>query len=86
MRLPATETADWLVSIQDAEGGFFNFQKPDGSFVPLQSGNVNFYASMALWMFGEVYGGAPRLFARPRNCSSTSSPATSSAVPPTALP
>jgi len=51
----AKRTADWLTAIQDEKGGFFNFQKPDGSFLPMQSGNVNFYASMALWIYNEVY-------------------------------
>jgi hypothetical protein len=51
----AEQTARWLVSAQDEAGGFFNFQRPDGSFHPLQSGNVNYYASMALWYFDRVY-------------------------------
>ncbi len=59
-------TADWLVTIQDENGGFFNFQKPDGSFLDLQSGNVNFYISMALWIFNEVYGESKvKLFTKP---------------------
>jgi len=51
----ARQTADYLISIQDEKGGFYNFQKPDGKFLPLQSGNVNFYVSMALWIYNEVY-------------------------------
>ena len=51
----AKKTADWILSVQDDKGGFYNFQKPDGATLPLQSGNVNFYASMALWLYNEVY-------------------------------
>jgi hypothetical protein len=56
LRPAATAVADYLVSVQDGSGGFFNFRAPDGTFHALQSGNVNFYASMALWFFSEVYG------------------------------
>ena len=62
LRDQARQIADWLVSIQDAKGGFLNFCRPDGSFHPLQSGNVNYYASLALWLFSEVYGDGPRFF------------------------
>ena len=56
-------TDDWILSVQDKYGGFANFQEPDGKLLPLQSGNVNFYASMALWLFNEVYNdGSNRLF------------------------
>lgn len=65
LRAPAAQVADYLRSVQDARGGFFNFQNTDGTFRPLQSGNVNFYVSMALWLFGEVYGGGPWLITRP---------------------
>ncbi len=51
----AEQTANWLLSIQDDAGGFRNFQRPDGSFHRLQSGNVNYYASLALWCFNRVY-------------------------------
>ena len=62
-RTKAKRVADWILTVQDESGGFYNFQKPDGSFRPLQSGNVNFYASMALWLFNEVYnGGRLKLF------------------------
>ncbi|MBI5413954.1 hypothetical protein HZA38_00355 [Candidatus Peregrinibacteria bacterium] len=61
----AQEIADWLVTVQDDKGGFYNFQNPDGSFHPLQSGNVNFYGSMALWIYNEVYdGGKIQLFTK----------------------
>jgi len=51
----AKQTADYLISMQDKKGGFYNFQKPNGKFLPLQSGNVNYYVSMALWVYNEVY-------------------------------
>lgn len=61
----AKQTADWILSVQDEKGGFYNFQKPDGTTLPLQSGNVNFYASMALWLYSEVYGnGTVKLFSK----------------------
>ncbi len=61
----AKQTADWILSVQDEKGGFYNFQKPDGTTLPLQSGNVNFYASMALWIYNEVYeNGSVNLFLR----------------------
>lgn len=59
----AKAVADWILTTQDDSGGFCNFLKPDGHAMPLQSGNVNFYASMALWLFNEVYSNARiRLF------------------------
>jgi hypothetical protein len=64
-RSEAKKTADWILSVQDEKGGFYNFQKPDGATLPLQSGNVNFYASMALWLYNEVYGnGSVKLFSK----------------------
>jgi hypothetical protein len=61
----AKGVADWILSVQNSEGGFNNFQNPDGSVRPLQSGNVNFYASMALWLFNEVYNhGRVKLFTK----------------------
>ena len=54
-RVKARSVADWILTVQDESGGFYNFQNPDRSFQPLQSGNVNFSASMALWLFNEVY-------------------------------
>jgi hypothetical protein len=53
----ARTIADRILATQDDAGGFSNFQNPDGSMRPLQSGNVNFYASMALWLFNEIYDG-----------------------------
>jgi len=65
-RAEARKTADWILSVQDEHGGFYNFQKPDGTNLPLQSGNVNFYASMALWLYNEVYEKSlVRLFTKP---------------------
>jgi len=62
-REKAGRVADWILTVQDDKGGFSNFQNPDGSMRPLQSGNVNFYASMALWLFNEVYNnGRIRMF------------------------
>jgi hypothetical protein len=64
-REEAKQTADWILSVQDEKGGFYNFQKPDGTTLPLQSGNVNFYASMALWLYNEVYEKSPiKLFTK----------------------
>lgn len=65
-RAKAQSVADWILTVQDKEGGFSNFKEPDGSVRPLQSGNVNFYASMALWLFNEVYNsGRIKLFTTP---------------------
>lgn len=62
----AQRTADWIVSVQDENGGFSNFLDPDGSKRPLQSGNVNYYGCIALWLFNEVYNqGRVRLFTKP---------------------
>jgi hypothetical protein len=54
-RARARGVADWILSVPDSNGGFSNFQNPDGSMKPLQSGNANFYSSMALWLFNKVY-------------------------------
>ena len=57
--------ADWIISAQDDEGGFSNFMEPDGTKRPLQSGNVNYYACIALWLFNEVYNdGRIRLYTK----------------------
>jgi hypothetical protein len=67
-RAKARDVADWILSVQDAHGGFSNFTEPDGTALPLQSGNVNFYAAMALWLFNEVYNdGRVKLFTRPHS-------------------
>jgi hypothetical protein len=65
-RAKARVVADWILSVQAEDGGFYNFKNPDGSVSLLQSGNVNFYASMALWLFNEIYNsGHAKLFTRP---------------------
>ena len=65
-RSRAQSVADWILTVQDDKGGFSNFQNPDGTVRPLQSGNVNFYASMALWLFNEIYGNrGTELFSAP---------------------
>ena len=65
-RSKAQSVADWILTVQDEQGGFSNFQNADGSKRPLQSGNVNFYASMALWLFNEIYrDGRIKLFSAP---------------------
>lgn len=51
----ASLAAEWILTMQSESGAFNNFQHPDGSKRPLQSGNVNFYASMALWLYNELY-------------------------------
>jgi hypothetical protein len=62
-REKARRVADWILTVQDDKGGLSNFQNPDGSMRSLQSGNVNFYGSMALWLFNEVYNqGRIKLF------------------------
>ena len=62
-RAKAASVADRILVAQDERGGFRNFQNPDGSWRSLQSGNVNYYASMALWLFNEVYNsGRVKLF------------------------
>jgi hypothetical protein len=62
----ARQVADWILTAQDESGGFSNFRNPDGSPRALQSGNVNFYAATALWLFNEVYNsGRVRLFVPP---------------------
>ena len=64
---PARRVADWILTMQEKTGGFSNFRAPDGRTRPLQSGNVNYYASMALWLFNEVYNnGRIQLFTRPK--------------------
>jgi hypothetical protein len=67
-REKARRVADRILATQDDKGGFSNFQNPDGSMRPLQSGNVNYSASMALWLFNEVYNnGRIKLFTAPLN-------------------
>jgi hypothetical protein len=73
----ARSIADWILTVQDKSGAFSNFQNPDGSVRPLQSGNVNFYAAMALWLFNEVYNdGRVKLFTLPAGKSVKSASST----------
>lgn len=65
LREEALLVADSILEFQGEDGGFHNFREPDGTLQPLQSGNVNFYASMSLWVYGEVYGNGPMLIVRP---------------------
>jgi hypothetical protein len=59
--VPARTAADWIVSMQDQDGGFFAHQRPDGSRFGDKFGNINFYASTALWIFNarNVRGNEP---------------------------
>ncbi len=61
-RKKTVETVDWILSMQDRQGGFYNFQHPGGDYLPIQSGNVNFYACLALWVFEEVFENGPLLY------------------------
>lgn len=47
----ARTTADWIVSMQDQDGGFFAHQRPDRSRFGEKFGNINFYASTSLWTY-----------------------------------
>ncbi|HEX7965374.1 MAG TPA: prenyltransferase/squalene oxidase repeat-containing protein [Gammaproteobacteria bacterium] len=51
----AHSTADWIVSMQDEDGGFLPHQDPAGKKYGKKYGNVNFYGCMALWHFNSVY-------------------------------
>jgi hypothetical protein len=57
----ARTAADWIISMQDQDGGFFAHQRPDGSRFGDKFGNINFYASTALWMYNarNVRGNEP---------------------------
>lgn len=45
----ARETVDWILKMQDKDGGFWTHQSPDGRRYGKKYGNVNFYATTALW-------------------------------------
>jgi hypothetical protein len=47
----ATRTADWIVSMQDDDGGFWTHQSPDGERFGEKYGNINFYGATALWYY-----------------------------------
>jgi len=47
----ARATADWIVSMQDHDGGFWTHQRGDGERFGEKYGNINFYGSTALWYY-----------------------------------
>lgn len=51
----ARRVADWLVSMQDDDGGFWTHADASGRRFGQKYGNINFYGSMALWHFDAVY-------------------------------
>ena len=51
----ATQVADWLVSMQDGDGGLLTHQDAAGKRFGEKYGNINFYGSVALWYFNAVY-------------------------------
>jgi hypothetical protein len=51
----AGTTADWIVSMQDGDGGFLTHEAGDGRKFGKKYGNINFYASTALWYYNSVY-------------------------------
>lgn len=50
----ARAVADWIVSMQDDDGGFFTHQAPDGRRFGDKYGNINFYASVGLWTYNSA--------------------------------
>ncbi len=51
----ARQVADWLVSMQDQDGGLWTHQDASRKRFGQKYGNINFYGSMALWYFNAVY-------------------------------
>lgn len=51
----ARTVAGWIVSMQDEDGGFLTHQAGDGRRFGDKYGNINFYASTALWHYNSVY-------------------------------
>ena len=51
----ARRVADWLVSMQDEDGGLWTHQDASAKRFGQKYGNINFYGSMALWYFNAVY-------------------------------
>lgn len=47
----AQETVGWILTMQDKDGGFWAHQSPDGRRYGEKYGNVNFYATTALWYY-----------------------------------
>ena len=58
----ARAVAEWIVSMQDEDGGFWTHQSEDGARFGQKYGNINFYASTALWLHNAIYvrGREPR--------------------------
>ncbi len=58
----AERTARWIVSLQDDDGGFWTHQDVDGRLFGEKYGNINYYASTALWLHSAhlVRGEEPR--------------------------
>lgn len=48
----AQETANWILAMQDNDGGFLTHEAPDGRRYGQKYGNINFYATSALWSYG----------------------------------
>lgn len=48
----AQETAEWILAMQDGDGGFWTHEAPDGRRYGQKYGNINFYATTALWCYG----------------------------------
>jgi hypothetical protein len=51
----ADTTADWIVSMQDEDGGFLTHENPERKKFGQKYGNINFYASTALWYYNSWY-------------------------------
>ena len=49
------KVADWIISMQDEDGGFITHQGIDGIKFGEKYGNINFYASTALWYYNSIY-------------------------------
>ena len=44
--------ANWIRAMQDGDGGFLTHEAPDGRRYGQKYGNINFYATTALWTYG----------------------------------
>jgi hypothetical protein len=51
----ARRVADWIVSMQDGDGGLWTHQDASGKRFGQKYGNINFYGSVGLWYFNAVY-------------------------------
>lgn len=58
----AENTARWLVAMQDDDGGFFTHEDGHGRRYGQKFGNINYYASVALWTYSwrRLRGTEPR--------------------------